>query len=165
MPEAARDALAERAIDFPLEELPPIDEHGVLVLAEPAAVWSALLTTLRRSFSRRSARRYARLVGCSETEAPGEPDRIGSTGPGFVVARVIEPAVLALEGKHRFSRYGLVFRLEATKDERTLLRAETRAEFPGILGRIYRLLVIGTRIHVLAVSSILRRVRRRAERA
>ena len=163
LPEAGTADRSSRTIDFPIEELPPIDEHGVLVLAPPSVVWQVLLTTLRRSLSRRSAARYARLVGCSETQVSGEPDRIGSTLPGFVVARVIEPAVLALEGQHRFSRYGLVFRLEPTKDERTLLRAESRAEFPGILGRLYRLLVIGTRGHVLAVNSILRRVRRRAE--
>ncbi len=72
--------------------------------------------------------------------------------------------MLALEGQHRFSRYGLVFRLEETKDERTLLRAETRAEFPGLKGRVYRALVIGTRGHVMVVNRMLRAVRRRAER-
>jgi hypothetical protein len=77
---------------------------------------------------------------------------------------VVEPAVLALEGEHRFSRYGLVFRLEPTKDDQTLLRAETRAQFPGITGRAYRTLVIDTRGHVLVVNRILNAVRRRAER-
>jgi hypothetical protein len=43
------------------------------------------------------------------------------------------------------------------------LSAETRAEFPGRSGSAYRALVIGTRGHVLAVNSILRAVRRRAE--
>jgi hypothetical protein len=156
--------LPTRTIDFPLEELPPVDEHGVLVLAPPPVVWEALLTTVRRGFSGRAATRIARILGCSETAAVGDPGRIGSTVPGFVVARVVEPAVLALEGQHRFSRYGLVFRLEPTKDERTLLRAETRAQFPGILGRVYRVLVIGTRGHVVAVTSMLRGIRRRAER-
>jgi hypothetical protein len=156
---------ATRTIDFPLEELPPIDEHGVLVLAAAPIVWEALLRTLGRSSSRKMAPRIARTLGCSETESHGDPGHIGSTLPGFVVARVVEPAVLALEGRHRFSRYGLVFRLEPTKDDRTLLRAETRASFPGIAGRLYRVLVIGTRGHVLAVNSLLRSIRRRAERA
>lgn len=136
----------------------------MLVLAPPPVVWEALLTTVHRGFSQRIAPRVARLLGCAETEAVGDPGRIGSTVPGFVVARAVEPAVLALEGQHRFSRYGLVFRLEPTKDERTLLRAETRAQFPGTIGRIYKALVIGTRGHVLAVNSMLRGVRKRAER-
>ena len=91
-------------------------------------------------------------------------DRIGSTLPGFMVVRVIEPAALALQGEHRFSRYGLIFSLEPTKDEQTLLRAETRAEFPGLAGRAYKALVIGTEGHLLAVNRILRAVQRRAEK-
>ena len=73
--------------------------------------------------------------------------------------------MLALQGEHRFSRYGLIFRLEPTKDENTLLRAETRAEFPGLQGQVYKTLVIRTRGHVLVVNRILRAVRRRAERS
>jgi hypothetical protein len=153
-----------RVIDFPLERLPPIDEHGRLVLAPVPKVWEALLAVVSRSFSGRSARRVARALDCSPSEGEGEIDRIGSTLPGFIVARVVEPAVLALEGEHRFSRYGLVFRLEPTQDDRTLLRAETRAEFPGLKGRAYRALVIDSRAHVLVVNRILNAVRRRAER-
>jgi hypothetical protein len=150
-------------IDFPLEQLPSVDEHGVLVLAPREVVWAALVKTLG-SFSSSGRERAAALLGCAETETSGEPGRIGSTMPGFVVTRVIEPAVIALAGQHRFSRYGLIFILEPTDDEQTLLRAETRAAFPGVAGRLYRALVIGTRGHVLAVNRILRAVRRRAER-
>ncbi len=89
---------------------------------------------------------------------------IGSTFPGFLVTRVIEPAVLALEGQHRYSRYGLIFSLEPTKDERTLLRAETRAEFPGFKGTVYKTLVIGSRGHVVVTNRLLGAVKRRAER-
>ncbi len=107
----------------------------------------------------------AGVLGCSPADASGPLDERGSTVPGFIVVRVVEPAVLALQGEHRFSRYGLIFGLEPTKDENTLLRAESRAEFPGLKGRAYKTLVIGTRGHVLAVNRILRAVRRRAERA
>jgi hypothetical protein len=158
------EANAGRVIDFPLEDIPPIDEHGTLVLAPVEDAWAALLVVADRSLSGRMAERVARVLACSHTEPEGEIDRIGSTRPGFIVTRVIEPAVLALEGQHRFSRYGLIFRLEPTRDERTLLRAETRAQFPGIKGRIYKLVVIGTRLHVVAVNRMLRGVRRRAER-
>ena len=150
-------------IDMPLEDLPTIDEHGVLVLAPRDIVWEALMETLR-GFSSRGRERGAELLGCAETMTLGAPERIGSTMPGFVVTRVVKPAVIALAGQHRFSRYGLVFILESTDDDRTLLRAETRAVFPGVTGRIYRALVIGTRGHVLAVHSMLRATRRRAER-
>ncbi len=154
----------ERVIDFPLEAIPHVDEHGILVLAPREQVWPALLAVASRSFSRSAAARAARALGCSHTEVTGPIDRIGSTIPGFIVARVIEPAALAFEGQHRFSRYGLIFSLEPTRDERTLLRAETRAEFPGPKGKAYRALVIGGRGHVLVVNRLLRAVKSRAER-
>jgi hypothetical protein len=85
--------------------------------------------------------------------------------PGFVVARSVPPAVLALLGEHRFARYALIFRITETLAGPVRLSAETRAEFRGRRGRVYRTLVIGTRGHVLATRSILRSVRRAAERA
>jgi len=151
-------------IDFPLEDLPSIDEHGILVLAPVDVVWSALVGVAGAAFARPRAGRVARVLGCAHTEVTGPIDRIGSTIPGFFVARVIEPAVLALEGEHRFARYGLIWSIEPTKDEQTLLRAETRAEFAGIKGRLYRALVIGTHGHVLVVNRLLRAVKRRAEK-
>jgi hypothetical protein len=155
---------ASRTIDLPLEDLPHIDEHGMLVLAPREVVWQALLKTVPGAFSAGTSARVAKALGCEETERSGEPGRIGSTFPGFLVARVIEPAVLALEGQHRFSRYGLIFSLEPTKDDRTLLRAETRAEFPGIKGSIYKALVVGTRTHVVVTKRLLERVKKRAEK-
>ena len=154
-----------RVIDFPLEALPEVDEHGVLVLAPVDAVWSALISVIGSAFARPRVARAARVLGCAHTETSGAIDRIGSTVPGFIVARVIEPAAFALEGEHRFSRYGLIWSLEPTKDDKTLLRAETRAEFPGIKGRLYRALVIGTRTHVLLVNRLLRAAKRRAEKS
>lgn len=153
-----------RTVDIPLEDLPHIDEHGVLVRAPRERVWEALLQVVPGAFGGGGTRRMARMLGCSETERSGKPGRIGSTVPGFVVARVIEPAALALEGQHRFSRYGLVFSLEPTKDEETMLRAETRADFPGLKGSVYRALVIGTNGHVIVVNRLLKAVKRRAER-
>jgi len=152
-----------RTADIPLESLEHIDEHGVLVMAPRERVWEALLETVPGAFSG-IGRRVAKVLGCSETERSGDPGRIGSTIPGFMVARVIEPAALALEGQHRFSCYGLIFSLEPKEDAETLLRAETRAEFPGLKGRAYRALVIGTQGHVIVVDRLLRAVKRRAER-
>lgn len=155
----------ERVIDTPLERLPAIDEHGALVLAPVEKTWEALLPVVRGSFSGKLTGRISGALGACTTETSGPIDRRGSTIPGFIVVRVVEPAVLALQGEHRFSRYGLIFRLEPTKDERTLLRAETRAEFPGPKAQAYKTLVIRSRGHVLVVKRILRAVRRRAERS
>jgi hypothetical protein len=152
-----------RAIDIPIEALPPIDEHGVEIDASPDAVWEALLKALPAAFGSRLSSRTARMLGCVECKIEGEPGRIGSTLPGFVVARAIPPATLALEGEHRYSRYALVFRIDRLPSGGSRLRAETRAEFPGARGRAYRALVIGTRGHVLVVRRLLRAVRRRAE--
>ena len=65
---------------------------------------------------------------------------------------------LRLAGRHRFSRYQLVFGLSDDADG-TLLSARTYADFPGLHGRVYRALVIGSGAHVLAVRHMLRSVR------
>jgi hypothetical protein len=57
----------------------------------------------------------------------------------------------------------LTFRVEAAGRDRTRLRAESRAVFPGVAGGIYRLLVIGTGGHIVAVRRLLASVKRRAE--
>jgi|SRR6478672_2916208 len=147
------------------ERLPYVDEHSLAVEADRERTWRALLHVVEATMSAAAAPRYARIVGCADTEASGpRPLAAGSAFPGFHVAAAAAPAELALAGSHRFSVYALVFRLEESGDGRTRIRAETRAEFPGFKGGIYRALVIGTRMHVLATRRILGAVRRRAER-
>jgi SnoaL-like protein len=153
----------ERAIEVPVDSLPPVDEHGVEIQADVDQVWEALGAALPRSLATRLSARAARLLGCAYTESSGDPTVIGSTVPGFIVARSIRPSTLALLGRHRFSRYALVFRLDELGTGRSRLRAETRAEFPGALGRGYRALVIGTGGHIVVVRRMLRAVRKRAE--
>ena len=152
----------ERVIDVPIESLPFVDEHSTTVAASLDATWDALLATCSR-FGRGAGAPVARALGCEHSERRGAPYRIGSTIPGFVVARSVPPCVLALMGAHRFSVYALVFRLTEAGGDRVQLGAETRAEFPGKAGRAYRIAVIGSRGHVVATRSILRAVRRRAE--
>jgi hypothetical protein len=145
--------------------LPPIDEHSAVVAAAREATWDALLHVAEAIVSSAGAPRYARLVGCADTAASGpRPLREGSAFPGFHVASATPPTELALAGSHRFSDYALIFRLEDFDGERTRVRAETRAEFPGLRGSVYRALVIGTRMHVLATRRVLAAVKRRAER-
>jgi hypothetical protein len=147
------------------ERLPYVDEHATTVAAGRDATWAALLQVAEGTVSSATAPRYARLVGCADVEASGpRPLAVGSTFPGFHVAAAEEPAELSLAGSHRFSDYALIFRLEELPDGRTRLRAETRAEFPGLKGGLYRALVIGTRLHVLATRRLLGAAKRRAER-
>ena len=56
----------------------------------------------------------------------------------------------------------LAFEVADASDGATQLRAKTYAEFPGVRGRAYRALVIGTRAHVVAANHILRSIRRLA---
>jgi hypothetical protein len=147
------------------ERLPYVDEHSLAVDAGREATWGALLRAVEGSVTASRAPRLARALGCADTEASGpRPLQQGSAFPGFHVAAAAPPAELALAGSHRFSDYALIFRLEELEGEGTRLRAETRAEFPGIKGSAYRALVIGTRMHVLATRRVLAAVRRRAER-
>jgi hypothetical protein len=46
--------------------------------------------------------------------------------------------------------------------DRTRIRAQTRAAFPGALGRVYRALVIGTGLHRVLVRRLLHRIEGRA---
>ena len=148
-----------------IERLPHVDEHALTVDADREATWAALLRAAEASVSSAGAPRYARLVGCADTEISGpRPLAVGSAYPGFHVAAATEPAELALAGSHRFSDYALIFRLDELADGCTRLRAETRAEFPGRKGALYKGLVIGTRLHVLATRRVLGATKRRAER-
>jgi hypothetical protein len=147
-------------------ELPWVDEHAQEISAPVSAVWPALLRTVERMTAGAAAPRYARAVGCADSENGGpRPLEVGSTLPGFHVAELIPERLLVLAGSHHFSDYALSFRLEPLGAVRTRVIAETRADFPGLKGRAYRALVIGTRMHVLAVRRVLRQVSRRVDRA
>jgi hypothetical protein len=149
---------------MPLAQLPYLDEHSTAIAAGVDAVWPVLVEVLDRAFSRAGMTLYARIVGCADCTATGpRPLAVGSTIPGFRVVAAVPGSELALEGRHRFSSYALTFRLEAVGSDRSRLRAESRAAFPGLHGGVYRLLVVGTRVHVLAVRRFLSTVRRRAE--
>ena len=146
--------------------LPFIDEHARVVPAPPEAAWTALAAVLARATGGPLAERYARVIRCDPAAPDGTFPSGGSAIAGFRVARADPPRELVLAGGHRFSRYALTFRLDALDGGRaTRVRAETRAVFPGIAGRAYRLAVIGTRGHALAVRRLLGAVAERAERA
>jgi hypothetical protein len=146
-----------------IASLPYLDEHVTVIEAEADAVWHSLGKTLD-SFSRPAAARYARLVGAADCTASGpRPLTEGSTFPGFRVVAAVPGRELILEGRHRFSTYALIFRLEHVSPGRSRLRAESRAAFPGLAGGIYRRLVIGTGGHVVGMRRLLSAIRRRSE--
>jgi hypothetical protein len=135
-------ALTEAAVPF-------IDEHAIAIAAPRDAVWKALERHVAAFLRRTEASLLARLLG-TEPRA------------GFAIAERAPTDRLTLAGRHRFARYRLAFVLTDAADGATRLLARTHAEFPGVRGRAYRALVIGTRLHVVATSWILRSVRRRA---
>ena len=144
--------------------LPFVDEHAVTVGAPAAAVWAELVETLDRSFSGPATGWYVRAVGGHDRTASGpRPLTTGSTFPGFHVVTAVPGRELALEGRHRFSTYALTFRLDPAGPDRTRLRAESCATFPGVLGGTYRALVLGTRGHVVLMRRMLGSIRDRAE--
>jgi hypothetical protein len=147
------------------DSLPYIDEHSAEIAAPAAATWDSLLAVAERSFGSDGTSRFARILGCEDLRASGpRPLATGSTMPGFHVAVADPPHELALAGSHRFSRYALVFRVDEEGAGRSRLRAETRAEFPGLKGGVYKTFVIRTRMHVLVTRRILDAVKARAER-
>lgn len=131
----------------PDEELPFVDEHRIAIAASRARVWDGLRRYVDSFLADAEHSVLGRLLGT-------EPR------PGFEIASEVPHAELDLTGRHRFSRYRLVFELSDAAGDRTLLTARTYAAFPGPHGRVYRALVIGTRAHVVATNRILRSVRR-----
>jgi hypothetical protein len=162
-----KDSLQARRTD----ELPFIDAHSIEVDAPPERVWDTLLWEVLPRFgggwghlgTGRAGRVGARLLGAPYTDPPapgaGVPDAI----VGFRVERAERPSLIALAGEHRFAAYTLTLNITLTDDEsKSRLTAQTRAAFPGAVGRFYRAAVIGTGAHQLIVRRLLSRVRRLA---
>jgi hypothetical protein len=143
-----------------------IDEHSRQIDASPDRVWGALVATVGKLFAD-LPRWLAGAWGLEPLTRTGAWDpavAVGDTVPGFTIAELEPARVLALRGRHRFSEYELRFELDRRAADRTRLRAISSADFPGIKGRLYRLLVIGTGGHRVAVRRILETVARRAGR-
>jgi hypothetical protein len=144
--------------------LPYIGEHSTAIGATREQVWNALIAVLCSRLGGGAPTAIARPWGLEPAQRRGDwrstPER-GDSLPGFTAVRVQEPACLALAGRHRFSRYELVFELEAD-GAGCALRARSYAEFPGLKGRVYRALVIGSGGHRLAVRRLLSAVAARA---
>jgi hypothetical protein len=137
-----------------MEQLPYVDEHTQQIDAPADVVWAALLKVLRRQMLGGAA--FARILGCDPAEATAElTGRPGESVPGFRVEDADPGRRLVLRGRHRFSSYELTFVLDGDR-----LRAQTRAAFPGVLGKLYRAAVIGTGGHRLITRRLLRQIAR-----
>jgi uncharacterized protein DUF2867 len=118
-----------------MERLLYIDEHAITIDANREDTWSALLRVVCRD--------------------PHDP----STVPiGFGLDEARPPERFALKGRHPFAVYRWVFELDTQPAGRTRVRALTWADFPGIHGKTYRALVIGTGAHRVAVRWTLKRI-------
>ena len=130
--------------------LPYVDTHAVEIAVPREAAWDAVQRFAQRSL----------------TTGDGVLHHLLGTDPpaGFEVAATAPQERLELVGRHRFSRYMLAFQLSDAEPGATRVCAETFAEFPGLHGGVYRALVIGTGLHVVATRRMLRSIQRGAER-
>ena len=139
-----------------MESLPYIDEHSQSVNAPAGTVWTALLQVLQRAMG--GGATFARVLGCDPAQGSAAfSGQLGDTVPGFRVVEADPGRRLTLRGRHRFSNYALTFELDGNR-----VRAQTHAEFPGVLGRLYRAAVIGSGAHKLVTRRLLRQVARAA---
>ena len=115
-----------------IDDLPFIDEHPTDIAASAPDTWAELLASVDSSFLRPTARRFARVVGCEDTEPTGpRPLAAGSTIAGFRVETAVPGQELVLTGRHRYAVYALSFRLQALGPRRTRLYAERGRRSPG----------------------------------
>lgn len=133
------------------------------VPAGPQATWDALVEVLVRSLGSRGSKLAARALGCAESAPIDRPLAEGSTIPGFRVVTFTPPTRLVLVGEDRFSRYRLGFSLEPAATGWTSLSASTSAAFPGLHGRLFRTLVVGSGGHALVTRRLLKSVGREVE--
>ncbi|MDP7704149.1 MULTISPECIES: hypothetical protein [unclassified Mycobacterium] len=117
-----------------MERLPYIDEHAIAIPASPAQAWAALLAKTCRD--------------------PADPRTVPL---GFALEEATPPRRLALKGRHPFAAYRLVYELDPDGGG-VRLRALTFAAFPGLRGKVYRALVIGSGAHRIVVRRMLRRI-------
>jgi hypothetical protein len=136
-----------------MERLSYIDEYDARVEGPPELTWTAVTRALRGQLKGFPA--LVRVLGASPAERSGDwnGDLTGATLPGFEVVDAQRPERLELRGRHRFARYSLVFLIDGER-----VRAQTYADFPGVKGRVYRALVIGSGAHRVITKRLLRRV-------
>jgi len=142
-------------------DLPLIDEHRLHIDAPVPTTWDALTTWIARTQLGTNTR-FAQLVGTDPRRVSGTIPDVGATIPGFAVTESVPGDHITLAGRHRFSRYLLLF---AVSDDTggSVVSARSYATFPGILGWGYRRFVISSGAHGLIVKRMLTQIRSAAE--
>jgi hypothetical protein len=128
--------------------LPFVDAYARGAAATPDRTWAALEQYVER-LTTSSHRVLSRVLGTVPRS-------------GFEVIASSPPSEIVLAGRHRFSTYRLVFRVEPD-DDGSRLHAITYAAFPGLHGRAYRTMLMLSTGHRRATEHMLRAVTRRAE--
>ncbi len=146
-------------------DLPFIDEFEAMVAAPPEAVFLAASRRVARSFAAPAGRAFAAVLGCvPRGDTFTSPPQEGQEAIGFRVAKVDQPGLLVLEGRHRFAAYRLSLLIDASGHDQSRLRVRTDAAFPGFKGALYRALVIGSGAHAFVVRRVLDAIARQAVR-
>lgn len=146
--------------------LPFVDAWSVDIEAPARVVWDVVLATAPGTRGGAVRRAIAVLLNADPADNNGLASHaLGAERPGFAVCEVVPPATYALAGRHRFATYQLVFRIDQRGPGQSRLTAETFAAFPGTGGRLYRMFLMDAKLHGLVMWSLVRRIRRRAERA
>ena len=152
--------MAYMVCSFYMERLSYIDEHTTYVSASRERTWAALIAVGGAMGS--PAGPFAWLLRPQPAIASGDCGQVGDTLPGFVVEDASAPSRLALAGRHRFSRYALIFELDDRGPDGTRVRARSWGVFPGVHGRCFRALVISSGAHRVVVRRLLRQIEGRA---
>lgn len=129
---------------------PFVDEHVTVVHAPRDEVWATLEEFAVRSLTNHRRDLLRRLLGAQPPS-------------GYGVASQTSGSRLELTGRHRFAHYWLVFVLSDSGPGTTRLAALTYASFPGWRGRAYRVVIISSKMHMLAMRRMLRVIRDLAE--
>lgn len=127
-------------------------------------MWQSLLAACPGPHASWILRAWALVWGADPSTSNGlGPHVIGAERPGLAVREVVPPATWAVQGRHRFAVYQVVFRLTPAGVRGTVVTVETYALFPGRLGQLYHTVVISSGVHALVTRLILFRLKRRAE--
>ncbi|MHB8680812.1 MAG: SRPBCC family protein [Acidimicrobiales bacterium] len=143
-----------------MADVPPlIDVHRVEIDSDAAQAWAGVVDVVGR-LDGAAPRLLADVLGCTPRRASGDAGAAGSTIPGFAVEVSDPPHTLRLAGRHRFAHYVLEFEVAELGPGRVEVSATSSGSFGGPAGLVYRLLVLRSGFHVLAVEAMLRRVKR-----
>ena len=155
-------------IDGYLPECDYVNAHAVDINTSPARIWETLPNVLASVFTSPVSRIPLTLAALVRLERPrtGPARRSPALKEGelvgpFRVDQIDEGREVAFTGSHRYSNYVANLYLEPLADERTRLYMVTKANFPGLVSRLY---FVAVRLfHDPLVEGALRRAKHQIE--